>query len=126
MLIALRKGEKMISLKSAPRWLSIAYAMHGMLFMLPTLMLFYAFKGVSMGDFFLIQGIYNLSVFVMEIPSGYIGDLFSRKKSLIMGVIFWIIGYLFWIFGSGFTFILIGELIFSSAIAFISGTYDTL
>ena len=114
----------MISLKSAPKWLSIAYALHGAVFILPTVMLFYAFKGVSMGDFFLIQGIYNLSVFVMEIPTGYIGDLFSRKKSLIMGVIFWIIGYLFWIFGSGFTFILIGELIFSSAIAFISGTLE--
>lgn len=114
----------MIPIKSAPRWLSIAYALHGALFMLPTLMLFYAFKGVSMGDFFLIQGISNLSIFVMEIPTGYIGDLFSRKKSLIIGTIFWIIGYLFWIFGSGFTTILIGELIFSLAIAFISGTLE--
>ena len=114
----------MIPLKSAPRWLSIAYALHGALFILPTLMLFYAFKGVSMGDFFLIQGIANLSIFVMEIPTGYIGDLFSRKKTLIIGTIFWIIGYLFWIFGSGFVTILIGELIFSLAIAFISGTLE--
>ena len=114
----------MISLKSAPRWLSIAYALHGALFMLPTLMLFYAFKGVSMGDFFLIQGISNLSIFVMEIPTGYIGDLFSRKKSLIIGTLFWVIGYLFWIFGSGFAIILTGELIFSLAIAFISGTLE--
>ena len=79
----------MISLKSAPRWLSVAYALHGALFVLPTVMLFYAFKGISMGDFFLIQGISNLSIFVMEIPTGYIGDLFSRKKSLILGMIFW-------------------------------------
>lgn len=114
----------MIPLKSAPRWLSIAYALHGALFILPTLMLFYAFKGVSMGDFFLIQGIANLSIFVMEIPTGYIGDLFSRKKTLIIGTIFWIIGYLFWIFGSGFVTILIGELIFSLALAFISGTLE--
>ena len=114
----------MISLKSAPRWLSIAYALHGMLFCLPVIMLFYSFKGVSMGDFFLIQGIANLSIFVLEIPTGYIGDVFSRKKTLIIGTIFWILGYLFWIFGSGFSVILLGELIWSMAIAFISGTLE--
>ena len=118
------KETEMISLKSAPRWLSIAYALHGALFILPTLMLFYAFKGVSMGDFLLIQGIANLSIFVLEIPTGYIGDLFSRKKTLIIGTLFWILGYLFWIFGSGFAIILLGELIWSMAIAFISGTLE--
>ena len=114
----------MISLKSAPRWLSIAYALQGTLFVLPVIMLFYSFKGVGMGDFFLIQGIANLSVFVLEIPTGYIGDLFSRKKTLIIGTLFWILGYLFWAFGSGFTIILLGELIWSMAIAFISGTLE--
>ena len=114
----------MISLKSAPRWLSIAYALVGAMFCLPTLMLFYSYKGLGMGDFFFIQGIANLSVFVMEIPTGYIGDLFSRKKTIIIGVLAWILGHLIWILGSGFTFILIGELIFSMSIAFISGTLE--
>ena len=88
----------MISLKSAPRWLSIAYALHGALFCLPTLMLFYSFKGLGMGDFFLIQGISQLSIFILEIPTGYIGDLFSRKSTLIIGTLAWIVGHLIWIF----------------------------
>ena len=114
----------MISLKSAPRWLSIAYALHGALFCLPTLMLFYSFKGLGMGDFFLIQGISQLSIFILEIPTGYIGDLFSRKSTLIIGTLAWIVGHLIWIFGSGFCIILTGELLFGMAIAFISGTLE--
>ena len=114
----------MIPIRIAHRWLSIAYALQGALFALPTLMLFYSFKGLGMGDFFLIQGISNLAVFVMEIPTGYIGDLFSRKKTLIIGMIAWMCGYLIWILGSGFIPILFGELVFSLAIAFISGTLD--
>ena len=114
----------MIPLKSAPRWLSIAYALHGTMFIIPVLMLFYAAKNVGMGDFFFIQGIANLAVFVLEIPTGYIGDLFSRKNSLILGTIFWILGYLVWIIGNGFIAMLLGELIFASAIAFISGTLE--
>lgn len=113
-----------ISLKSAPRWLSIAYALKSALFCLPTLMLFYGFKGVGMGDFFLIQGISNLTVFFMEVPTGYIGDLFSRKHTLIIGVLFWILGHVIWILGSGFFIILLGELLFALAIAFISGTAE--
>ena len=116
--------EHTIPLKSAHRWLSIAVALHGAMFYMPTLMLFYAFKGVGMGDFFLIEGIANLAVFLMEIPTGYIGDLCSRKKSLVIGMLCWIFGNLLWIFGYGFIFMLLGILITALAVAFISGTAE--
>lgn len=114
----------MISLKSAPRWLSIANAFLNTLFFLPIVMLFYNYKGLSMGDFFLIQGLFSLAVFVLEIPTGYIGDLFSRKHTLIIGNLIWIMGYLIWIFGEGFWPVLSGELIFAVAISLISGTVE--
>ncbi len=114
----------MISVKSAPTWLSVAYVLTSALFYLPILMLFYGYKGVGMGNFFLIQGIANLAVFFMEVPTGYIGDLFSRKHTLIIGVLLWILGHAVWIFGSGFSMILLGELILALSIAFISGTAE--
>lgn len=114
----------MISVQSAPRWLSIANACKDALFFLPIVMLFYGYKGLSMGDFFLIQGIFSLAVFVLEIPTGYIGDLFSRKNTLIIGTISWIIGYLIWIYGNGFWAVLSGELIFAVAVSLISGTVE--
>ena len=114
----------MISLKNAPRFLYVVNALQTMLFILPVIMLFYGYKGVSIGDFFLIQGLASLFVFLLEVPSGYIGDIFSRKATIIGGLIFWIGGYLAWIFGSGFCFVLIGELIFSLAISTLSGTTE--
>lgn len=114
----------MISLKNAPRWLSVANALTGALFWLPVLMLFYGYKGVSMGDFFLIQGIASLMVFVLEVPSGYIGDIFSRKNTVVIGILAYAIGQIVWIFGYGFWCILLGEIIFSAAISLISGTLD--
>ena len=114
----------MISLKSAPRWLLIANALTTMIFCTPVLVLFYGYKGIGLGDFFLIQGIARLLIFITEIPTGYIGDLFSRKHTLIISFVMWIIGYLLWIFCNGFWFVILGELFFSIAAALISGTME--
>ena len=114
----------MIPLKSATRWLSIANGFYQMLFILPIAVLFYEYKGLSIGDFFLIQGLHRLFIFVIEVPTGYIGDIFSRKHTIVIGFLTWIFGYLLWIFGNGFWFILAGELIFSISIGLISGTTE--
>ena len=114
----------MISIKSAPRWLSISSTLKNAFFFLPVVMLFYGYKGLGMGDFFLIQGIFSLAVFILEIPTGYIGDLFSRKNTLIISTIIWILGYLIWIFGEGFWAVLSGELIFAVALSLFSGTME--
>lgn len=87
-------------------------------------MLYYGYKGVDIGDFFLIQGLSWLFVFVLEIPTGYIGDLFSRKNTVIIGSAIWILGYLCWILGFGFWWILSGELLFAVAISLVSGTIE--
>ena len=114
----------MIPLKLSTRWLSIAYAMTSALFCLPVVMLFYGYKGLTMGDFFFIQGVANVSIFLTVVPSGYVSDLFSRKNTLIISFLCWIAGDLIWIFGSGFVPIMLGELIFGLAIAFASGTLE--
>ena len=114
----------MISVRSAHRWLSVTNGFIDALFFLPVVMLFYGYKGLSMGDFYLIQGIFSLAVFVLEIPTGYIGDVFSRKHTLLIGNVVWIFGYLLWIFGSGFWAVLGGELTFAIAVSLISGTIE--
>ncbi len=114
----------MISVKNAPRALMIAESLKSAMFCIPVLMLYYGYKGVSQGDFFLIQGIAWLFVFVLEVPTGYIGDVFSRKITVILSVIAWILGYCCWIFGTGFWWVLSGELIFSIAVALLSGTIE--
>ncbi len=114
----------MISAANAPRFLYIVSFFQYMFFTIPVLMLYYAHKGVNMGDFFLLQGISWLAVFALEIPSGYISDIFSRKKTMIVGLSCWIIGYTYWIFNSGFYAMLFGELLFAVAISLCSGTTE--
>lgn len=114
----------MIPSLHAPRYLMIANALKSALFAIPVLVLYYNQKGVSTGDFFLIQGIAWLFVFALELPSGYIGDVFSRKYTIICGFFFWILGYFIWIFGFRFWCLLIGELIFAVAISLVSGTME--
>ena len=114
----------MISVKSAPRWLSIVNALTTMAFYSPILVLFFEYKGVGLGSFFLIQGIARLFIFITEIPTGYIGDIFSRKHTIISAFLMWIFGYLLWIFGYGFWFIICGEFFFSIAMALMSGTIE--
>lgn len=114
----------LIPLKYAPTALMVVGALRNALFTVPILMLYYKFKGIDIGDFFLIQGISWLCVFALEIPTGYIGDIFSRKSTLIIGTIGRIVGYCCWIFGYGFWWILLGELLFALSIAFVSGTVE--
>ncbi len=114
----------MIPAKIAPRFLMIAYAFKNAYFTVPILMLFYGYKDVSMGDFFFIQGLFMFATFFMEIPTGYIGDLFSRKKTTIIGIFVAVIGYVFWVYGSGFWWLLGGEVMFAMSAALISGTIE--
>lgn len=114
----------MISIQKAPRYLMFACMLKQMMFLLPVLILFYQDRGVSIGDFFLIQGISWIAVFFLEIPTGYIADVFSRKNTILVGFFCWILGYLCWFFGYGFWWLLLGELIFALAISLISGTVE--
>ncbi len=114
----------MIPIKYASTALMITQGLKSALFCLPIVMLYCGYKGVGIGDFFLLQGLSWLFVFVLEIPTGYIGDVFSRKIIIMLGLFGWIAGHLFWIFGYGFWWILAGELMFAVAIALVSGTIE--
>ena len=53
----------LIPLRYAPTALTVVGGLKEAIFTVPVLMLFYGFKGVDIGDFFLIQGLSWLCVF---------------------------------------------------------------
>ena len=55
-----------------------------MLFM-PIIWLFYEANGLTIRDLFVIQSIYSVTIVLIEIPSGYIADVFGRKNSMVVG-----------------------------------------
>ena len=83
---------------------NIAAFLRSQLFLLPVLLFFYQENGLSVGDFYLIQGL---------IPAGYLGDIFPRKYILIAAYALFLARLFLWIFFRGFEIILIGEFLYS-------------
>lgn len=114
-----------VSNKMALRLLKLSEFFYYFLVILPVIVVLYQNKGITVGDFFLIQGISALAAFVLEIPSGYLSDCFSRRKVLILGAAI----YLFangWLYaGYGFWDIAFAEMLLGFASALFSGTKES-
>ncbi len=113
--------------KSVSRGLNIlrfGWFCHNLMFIIPVIVLVYTQKGITVGDFFLIQGIFRIAAFLFEIPSGYLSDRFSRKNVLIIGTIFSFLGFAELAMANGFFTIMLGESLFGIASALYSGTLE--
>jgi len=113
-----------------PKLYAIKIAKWFMLTM-PIIVLFYQENGLSMQDVLTLKGIYSVAVVILEIPSGYLADVWGRKKSLILGAILGFLGFVIYSFSDDFTGFLIAELILGIGSSFISGSdsamlYDSL
>jgi MFS family permease len=92
---------------------NIAAFLRSQLFLLPVLLFFYQENGLSVGDFYLIQGLIVFFAFLFEIPAGYLGDIFPRKYILITAYSLFLGRLFLWIFFRGFEIILIGEFLYA-------------
>lgn len=112
------------SVKRGLSWLNFGWFCHGFLLMVPVIVLIYTQKGITVGDFFLIQAIYRIAGFLFEIPSGYMSDCLSRKKVMISGAIFTLAGYITIVLAYGFWTLVLGEAFLGIADALFSGTLE--
>lgn len=96
------------------------------IFMLPVLLLFYQQNGLSVGDYFLFQGIFSITALLFEVPAGYIGDIFPRKNILILSYGLFLCRLVLWFFFAhyGYWIILAGEILYSASKSFYSGVAD--
>ncbi|MFT5113622.1 MAG: MFS family permease [Parasphingorhabdus sp.] len=78
-----------------------------------------------------LSAIYYLSVFLLEVPSGYFSDRFGRRQTLMLSALSLIAAYVCFIVGLGFWWFAMGQFLLASGIAMQSGTdtalhYDSL
>lgn len=97
----------------------------------PIVFLFYRENGLGTRDLFLLKAAYSFAVVLMEIPSGYFGDIWGRKVSLVIGSVMGAVGFGLYSVSSGFWGFLACEMILGVGQSFISGSdsallYDTL
>lgn len=65
-------------------------------------MIFLAFKGMSLLQIGLLEGIFHITSLTMELPTGSIADLFGRKTSRVMGRALLVISNLIMVFSNNF------------------------
>lgn len=98
---------------------------------MPILMLYYKDSGLSNEQSFQLKAFYSITIVLFEIPSGYLADLWGRKKSLILGAILGTAGFVIYSFNTGYTYFLMAEITLGIGQSFISGSdsallYDSL
>ena len=95
-----------------------------LMFMLiiPVAVLLYQDKGITLGDFFLIQGWFTIAAYGLENPGGLVTARFSRRKVLFIGALIWLAGNVGLYFAYGFWQIALCDMSFGFDAALFSGT----
>lgn len=92
---------------------------------------FYFSQFVSLEQVIQLSSIYYISVFFLEVPSGYFSDRVGRRITLLISALCHVTAHLFFLAGGGFEFLAAGQVMLAAGIAFQSGTdtalhYDSL
>ena len=100
------------------------------LVIMPIAVPFFQSKGLSMQEVFTLQAFFGLVVLIAEVPSGYVADLFGRKRTLVIGAFVAGIGHSLLLVADGFWGLAMFELALGIAHSLISGAdiallYDT-
>lgn len=97
---------------------------------MPIIVLFYEDNGLGLQDVFILKSVYSIAAVVLEIPSGYLADVWGRKKCLITGSILFFAGYLCYANTASFGAFIIAELLLGIGQTLVNGAdsallYDT-
>lgn len=98
---------------------------------MPIMLLFYESNSMGTYELFVLKAIYSVAVVAMEIPSGWMADVWGRKKTLILGSFMGSLGFLAYSLSQGFWGFVVAEIILGIGLSFISGAdsallYDSL
>lgn len=101
-----------------------------MLYM-PVVVLFYESNGLKMKDIMILQAIYSVMIVILEIPSGYMADVWGRKKTILLGAVMGTAGFAIYGVSYGFAGFLVAEIILGIGQSLVSGAdsamlYDSL
>ena len=98
---------------------------------MPIIVLFFQEQKLGLEDIFILKSVYSVAAVALEIPSGYLADVWGRKRCLVLGCILFFFGYLCYSFTGTFFAFLIAELLLGSGQTLVNGAdsallYDTV
>lgn len=103
-----------------------------MSFVIPVILPYYRDEmGLDFQDFLIGEACFAAVVVLLEVPTGWISDVWHRKYTLALGALFDMLGYLCLVVGDSLIWAILGQSIIGVGISLISGTnsallYDTL
>lgn len=105
-------------------------------FIIPVIVPFYQDAlGIGFREFLIAEAVFAAVVVLLEVPSGWISDVWQRRQVLMLGAFFGMLGHAVLLCGAGamggFAAAVAGQAIIGIAISLISGTnlalmYDTM
>ena len=91
------------------------------LIVIPVIVPMWQAKGLSLQEIFLLQGIFGATLIAFDLPAGYLGDIWGRKKTLAIGSLVSALGFQVLWFGENFWHFVIYELILGVGLSLQSG-----
>lgn len=88
---------------------------------MPVVVLFYQDNGMGMHEIFILKSIYSLAIVTLELPSGWMADVWGRKKTLLLGAVLGSAGFLMYSFSYGFWAFVAAEIVLGAGHSFVSG-----
>ena len=97
---------------------------------MPIIVLFYEEQGLGLHEVFVLKSVYSVAAVTLEIPSGYLADVWGRKRCLFWGSVLFFLGYLLYSFTGAFSAFLCAELLLGAGPTLVNGAdsallYDT-
>ena len=88
--------------------------------------LYLSYRGFSLIQIGLAEGIFHAAKFILEIPTGAVADIWGRKRSLVASRGLAFLSSLIMIFGNGFGEIALGFIISAASLSLNSGSEEAL
>lgn len=104
----------------------------GAVFFLPILVVYFRDEiGLNFQDFLLTEAIFAATVLLMEVPSGWLADIWQRRRTLMAANLFWGAGLYLLLIADGFLMAALSQSMIGVGYALRSGAnsamlYDTL
>lgn len=114
------------------RLLEIQDIMMSAIFIVPVIVPYYRDEiGLTFQDFLIGQTFFAITVIALEVPSGWVSDIWKRKHVAVLSTVFWILGFLVLLMADNLFMAIASQVIMGIAISLLSGTnsailYDTL
>ncbi|MDX1411965.1 MAG: MFS transporter [Nitrospirales bacterium] len=97
------------------------------IFILPVLVPYFReVIGVGFQEFLLGEAIFSATVLLMEVPTGWLSDVWTRRKTFIASTVVSLIGWIFLWQATSFSMVVIAQIFLGIAISLLSGTNSAL